>query len=450
VIIKRFFISRKTVLGWLLLLLCSFVLSFLVPQEFGVDQEMLVKWRAAHQAWLPLVDFLSLHQLYTAPWFVAILSLFLVSLVFSTFDQARISLQKTFAFSSSSLAGQQRDTSFSLVKPDQDLAKPLRQLGYLRVGANGDANASRYVKHPWGYWGNFLLHLGILLVVASSVVITATKKQGVIRLAEGQIHHPGQPWLHEEHGMLVEPLILPASVRLLKLTPEYGKKNRLKNLRSVVNFVSDQRQVNRQVVAIDPILNYHGLRVYQEAEFGYDFYLILIDQEGEKGKAVIDLPASYNKDKATYGDFDFDGIPYHVQAKYYADAEKKSLVSDNPLLALRLLEDDNVLGEVALTKEVSRGMLGPYKVQLVKAKRWTYFIFLDTSGMNGVFLGFFIIILGGMLSYFTIPREFNCVRKDDGELLVYWKGSRFKSHYQNEFERVKAMLLDDESVRRDG
>jgi len=411
-----------------------------------MDREILVKWRDGHQAWLGLIDFLRLHRLFTAPWYLVLLFLFMVSLGFSTLDQFGISFGKTFASVSGPRATNESN-SFTVALSKQDLTKRLRRQGYIKVGNNSDA--VRYVKHPWGYWGIFLLHLGLLIVVASSLLVTATRKQGVIRLAEGEIHRPAQPWLYEEHGLFVAPLKLPESVRLLRLTPEYGKDDNLKKLQSAVNFVSAQGLVNQQVIATDSILNYQGLRIYQKADFGNDFHLIFSARGERKGRAVIDLVAPLAKDKASYGDFDFVGLPYHLMAKYYADAEKKSLLSDNPLLTIRLLDKDRIVGELSLTSG-ARGKLGPYQVQLAKVKRWTYFIFIDTCGMNGVFLGFFIIILGGMLGYFTIPRELYGMRKNDGSLRMFWRVTKFNSLYQHEFEMIKSMLIMLEDKKTNG
>jgi len=55
--------------------------------------------------------------------------------------------------------------------------------------------------------------------------------------------------------------------------------------------------------------------------------------------------------------------------------------------------------------------------------------------MPGIFLGFFIIILGGGLTYFMPPREVYLRKEEDG-FSISWKATRFENFYKEEYERI--------------
>lgn len=129
-------------------------------------------------------------------------------------------------------------------------------------------------------------------------------------------------------------------------------------------------------------------------------------------------------------------IPYLIKAKYFADADKKSMLSQHPLLVMRLVDKGRVIGEVSL-KNGESGQLGPYTATVTGISKWAGMIFVDITGMPGIFLGFFIIIIGGGLTYFMPPREFYLRKEGDG-FSITWKATRFESFYEEEYEKVSS------------
>ena len=443
--IKRFFKSRKTVLSLMLLLSSSVLLSFLVPQQATTPGAKFAKWQAAHQALRPITDFLGLHRLFTTRWFVGILFLFLVSLAITSIEQFQRAYRKTFDmgpmppfFPSSGNEEKKGGFSSELAITEQALVRNLRREGFFKVAGND--SGLRCTIHPWGYWGNFLLHIGILITVAASLFMAATQQRGVVRLIEGKSHLPSSPWRYEEHGIFTGPLRLHEALRLDQVTPEFGPQGEIKHLTSVVRFTSANGQTTKQTFAMDTIVNHKGLRIFPQHNFGQAFYVVLTEQTGEQGMMILDFPAPLEPTTASYGNFDFTEVPYHIKAKYYADVDKRTLISDNPLLVIRLMDHKRVLGELSLQQGES-GQLGPYKARLMNIKEWTEFVFVNTPGILWVFFGFFIIILGGILNYFTVPREFLCRKQKQGFLLT-WQGSRFKHLYQDEGRAILLRLME--------
>lgn len=321
------------------------------------------------------------------------------------------------------------------VDREKDLLRLIRREGYFQFGTQG--SAVKLVKHPWGYWGGFLLHAGMVIGIASALLIFLTEQRGVATIVEGETFAPGGRWVIESSGMLGRKLVLPEALRVDRVTPEFWETDDEKQLTTAFSFITSQGAERNFEISINQMLNYHGVQIYQK-DFGNAFFLQFVDKDGKVISRIIQMAVPSRRNEPSYDNFTIEGIPYRVKAKYYADAGQRFMVSADPLLVLRLAEQDAVVGEVSL-RVGTAGSLGPYSVKLVAAPRWVGLIFVSIKGMVGLYCACFIIILGGALSYFTQPREI-VVTKDDRLVVASWNGGRFARLYMDEFERVVAEM----------
>jgi len=192
--VRRFFLSRKTALTLLCLALFAITLAALIPQPFVTPAAELETWRAAHPLVNRLAVFLGLYSIYTHPAFALILAGVMISLSFSTVDQFNIARRRTFGLGDDGkrLGGMQ-----SPVNAEQ-AAAVFRALGYLQVG-RGTA-VRTLIRQPWGYWGNFLFHLGLVITIASSLLIALTQQRALLDLAVGELHQPTMAWSRRGAG----------------------------------------------------------------------------------------------------------------------------------------------------------------------------------------------------------------------------------------------------------
>lgn len=427
--IKRFFLSRKTILALILLILGAIVLAYIFPQRFSASPLDTENWQQAHPLFAPWFYTLGLDHVYTTPWFAVLLLVFLLTLMISTFEQIKNSTKKIFG--NVVISGEK---SIRVNTTEEEIKTAIKKLGYFQTVRNQET--LRFVKHPWGYWGNVLLHLGIVLVIASSLVVVLTEKRGLLQLIESELYVPGTPWFMEEKGMLVGNFILPEAVMLDNVIPEFWETDDIKQLTTVMSFSNPQGKTKRYNLAINQTVNYKGIRIYQDQRFGLAFFVNLTDKTGTRNGLILQIQKPYKRDKASYGNFRFGKIPYLLKAKYFADAEKKNMLSSNPLLVMRLVDKGRVIGEVSL-KNGESGQVGPYTATVAGISRWAGIIFVDITGMPGIFLGFFIIIIGGGLTYFMPPREFYLRKEVDG-FSITWKATRFESFYEEEYEKVSS------------
>lgn len=428
---KRFFLSRKTILALILLILGAIVLAYIFPQRFSASPLDTENWQQAHPLFVPWVYILGLDHVYTTPWFAVLLLVFLLILMISTFEQIKNSTKKTFGHVV--ISGEK---SIKVNTTEEELKTAIKERGYFLVIRN--QYGIKFVKHPWGYWGNVLLHLGIVFVIASSLIIVLTEKRGLLQLVEGELYVPGTPWVMEEKGLLVGKFILPEAIRLDYVFSEFWETDDLKQLATTISFSDPQGRSKRYPLAINQTINYKGIRAYQSQSFGNAFFVNLTDKEGRNIGVILQIQNPVKRDKASFANLRSDEIPYLIKAKYFADAEKKIMLSTNPLLVMRLVDKDRVIGEVSL-KNGESGKFGPYTATVAGISRWAGMIFVDITGMPGIFIGFFIIIIGGGLTYFTPPREFYLRKEGDG-FSITWKATRFENFYRGEYEEVSSSL----------
>lgn len=425
--LKHFFLSRNTILALIVLILGSILLSYLLPQQFTTALADLQDWQSAHPVWSSWVAFAGLDHLYATPWFAVLLFLFLLSLTLSAYEQVKRAVQQTFSGSAPS-----GGRLVTVQTSEADLRAALKNLGYLRV--YDDASRSRFIKHPWGFWGSALLHIGIAFVIASSLFIVVTERRGLLHLVEGEVFLPGNAWLVEEKGIFAGPLLLPGALRLDRVLPEFWDTDDVKQVTTNVRFVDPQGRFERFSLAINRTIRYHGLRMYQSQNFGNAFFLEIRGTKAGTLRRILQLQNPPDRRSAGYGNYQLPGVPYLLKAKYYADAGKTSMNSRDPLLVLRLVEGKKMVNELSLkTKEAGR--LGPFTVQLTDVSRWAGIIVVENTGMPAVFLGFFVIIMGAALTYGTPPREIT-VAKDGTKLTLSWYARRFEPFYQDEFNAI--------------
>lgn len=433
--LKERFLSRTTTLSLIVVIVAAVLAATLIPQQFLATEAQLEGWRAAHRFLLPLVDELGLHHVYTTPWFAGFILLASFSLLLTASAQFRTAWRKTFA----PPAGRDQD-AVRVTGPVEKLSEALRKRGYLRM-AGGER--LRYVKHPWGYWGNALLHVGMLVTIAASLYIALTDQRGMLFITEGEVHAPGAPWQSEAHGMLAGPLVLPEGVRLDRLDLQFNPDTTVDRVASELSFLSVTGAVAKKLVAINSILFHQGLRIYQNSTYGDAFTVEFTDAAGNLHREKLRIPHPPRIDKAGYEDFELPWSPYGLSTKYYADAANVSMNSPDRLLVLRLMKKEREIARVTL-KPGESGVLGDVRARLVGVEKWSSLIFVNVTGMPVIFFGFFIMVLGGAMSYCTPPRECLIARSGEGWLLS-WKAARFKEFYQDEYQSI-ITAIDAESA----
>lgn len=431
--IKQLITTRRVSLLLILGIAGLMYVSRLIPQEIDSTPEIIAAWRRVHTGLIWLVDACNLHKIYSQPWFAGIILFAALAIGVSSYDQVIISRKKLSATGT----GSSEEVAAGI--SEQRLCSVARSHRY-RVVNSGSDGKLKFVRSPWGYFGNPLLHIGMALVIAVSLYVALTFSQGVLILVEGERRESGHPWNMSEHGLLATPLKLPGAVRLDRVRLKYDDKQQPVEVVSEISIGDASGRVETLTASINRILRYRGMRIYHSAQYGNAFSITFTGRNGEVHEVTIAAQQPVSLAKAGYSDeYGLAWTPYLLSAKYFADADRKSMQSMNPELVLRLTKGNWEVARTAL-REGGSGMLGDYRVQLNGVRRWAKLVIVESRGMPLVFTGFAIIMLGGLMHYMTPPRELVGIRQRDGSYRVYWKALSFREFFVEERDEVAEAL----------
>ncbi len=413
------------------MILGAVLAGYSFPQRFISSQEEFSQWLQTHPFLGPWGERLGLDHIYTTPWFALLLLVFLLTLLLSTAEQVKRARAMTFG------PGAGRDEKGrEIPASDETIRGTMGKAGYLLI--HEDPEGFRFVKHPWGYWGNVLLHLGIVFVIGASLALVVTETRGLLQILTGETHLPSDPWLAEETGMLGKPFVLPEAVRLDRVEADYWETDDVKHLETIISFIGPEGKEQQYPLGVNRTVNDKGLRIYQGRRYGDGFYVTLTDGGGREINTIFQMEHPFRRNEASYGNFDPQGVPYRIKAKYFANAERQTIRTLHPLLVMRLVEGNRVIAEVSL-KVGESGAFGPYTAKLVHVSPWSEILFVRSKGMSGIFVGFVILIMGSSLTYFMPPRE--CVfKRGDAGYFLSWKAPRFEKFYEEEFYKISEAL----------
>jgi hypothetical protein len=366
-----------------------------------------------------LVELLGLNRVFSTWWFAALSALFFVSLLLSTFDQFRASRARMFR---PPRAGGDGGVPCALSR--ERVERVLAGAGYRRLaGAPGTA---RYVKYWPGYWAGTLLHCGLLCTILFSAVYAMTEYRVAVRTVQDEAITLADGAIAVRKGLFSSSAAqMPNQFVLRELEPRFYPTGSLQSLASTI-MVSDKSGAVKNVrVAISDKASWGGVRIYQKSEFGTAFLLRLQPREG--GEAVeipLWMPMPGLADKPAYLHEPLKFGRYSLKAKYFARRDRAGLLPLDPRLVLRLMDGDSLVAETELEKgSVTR--FGPYLAGYRDCRLWSDIMLEGSLGVSGIFIGFFLVLAGGGLAYFVVPREVIVYDTQEAGCRLAWRRGRF-------------------------
>jgi hypothetical protein len=292
------------------------------------------------------------------------------------------------------------------------------------------------VKNRIGYWGNLLLHIGLVTAVLFSLVYVVTQHRVLIRLTGQEITRLTPEKVQELRGVFPMQRSLPHSVVLKTLRPRFWANDKLEYLSSELYFTNHPGDEPRRVdIAVSDKSHYGPYLVYQANVYGRTFDLDFVTPQGETHRERLYLPYPPRRDTAGYGEMDIAGTGLLLKGKFFADRERTSMKLNESPLTLRLYRGKELLGEATLTPEGSTGQLGPLGVRVAQSEWWTDILLDGTRGTSGIFAGFALILAGVLSSYCLVPREI-IVRETTDGIYAQHVARRFAQFYREEFDEI--------------
>jgi cytochrome c biogenesis protein len=423
--VKSFLTARSTVLLLILLVTAAMTAAAVIPQVGGIsgDGAQAVQVEASRPS--AVVALLGLDHVFSTWWFAAVAILFAISLGLSTFDQLGVARARTFH-----LPGERGDGTPCAI-PRDEVCALLDREGYRKM-AEGPGRA-RFVRLWPGYWGQFLLHLGMTVSVLFAVVYVLTEHRLLLRVVSGA-SVPVEPTPSStRRGLLAWPMDLPSAVALLRVEPTFWPDDHVKDVASALVFTDARGRSEDFRIAVNDQRSYHGIVVYQRTTFGHAFTVRLEDEGSTARELSLAVPFPPRRDVASYASFPLEDRLL-LKAKYYADAGRARIEPENPQLVLRLYDGDRLVEETSLVAG-GTGRLGRWSVRLAAVEWWSDLLFEGSQGTAGIFTGFAILIVGAALTFFAVPREV-VLRETPSGCTVAWRTTRFADFFVEERDRI--------------
>jgi cytochrome c biogenesis protein len=425
----KFLTARSTVIALFTAISAALLVASSVPQRSSLGGKT-PEWVGKLPENLHfLTTRLGLDYIVGSSWFAILVTLFWISLVISTVSQYSATRALINRIPPSAIPPESIRLDISI----DAFAEAAKTAGYQpEENING---IHRYVKNRIGYWGNFLLHIGLVTSVLFSLVYILTQHRVLIRLTGQELTRLTPENVQELRGALPLQQKLPYSVVLKTLTPRFWANDKLESLTSELYF-TDQAggEPQRVEIAVSDKSQYGPYLVYQANAYGRAFDLEFEPVPGEVHRERLYLPYPAKRDVAGYGEMVVAGTDFLLKGKFYADAERKSIQLNTPSLALRLYRGKELQGEVTLTSGAN-AQLGPLTVRLVQSEWWTDIMLDGTRGTAGIFTGFALILAGVLYSYCLVLREI-IVRESGGVIYVQHVVRRFAPFYREEFDEL--------------
>lgn len=427
--LTKFITSRSTVIALFTAISVALLFASAVPQRASLGGKTPPWVERLPDSLHFLSTLLGLDNIVGSGWFAILVTLFGISLVISTV--AQYTATRTLANRLPPEAVPQESIRIDVAPAA--FAELVKAAGYRPAGSADGVH--RYVKNRIGYWGNFLLHIGLVTAVFFSLIYVLTQHRVLVRLTGQEITRLSSGNVQELRGIMPQQRSLPHSVVLKALELRFWGNDKPEHLSSELYFTDQPGGDPRRVdVALSDKSHFGPYIVYQGNAFGRTFDLEFISERGEIHRERLYLPYPPKRDVAGYGEMVLTGTDFLLKGKFYADRERKTMKLNEPPLTLRLYRGKELQGEVTLTAGAT-GQLGPFSVRLAQSEWWTDILLDGTRGTAGIFTGFALILAGVLSSFCLVPREI-VVRETDGGIYAQYVARRFAQFYCEEFDEI--------------
>ncbi len=255
----KYFSSVKLAIVLLIIITLASVVGTLIPQQRSLEE-----YAARYGQWASLFQRLQLTNLYKSWWFSALLFLFALNIIVCTLDRLSPKLKKAFqprlAFEAKDIAvlkiKEKLKKHTNLGSTREIVKKELSSRRYRVREAQEENKAFLYArKRILGWFGADIVHLGILIIIAGGIISGVGGFRWNLSFSEGRI------------------LDVPRAefkLKLDKFETEYYPSGGIKDWKSTLSVIENEKPVLNKIVEVNHPLSYKGFVFYQSS-YGWDW-----------------------------------------------------------------------------------------------------------------------------------------------------------------------------------
>jgi cytochrome c biogenesis protein len=441
----EFFNSVKLAIFLLLIITLASILGTLIPQNRG-----LAEYLARYGQWANLFHRLQLTKLYQSSWFIALLSLFALNIIVCTLTRLRPKLRKAFkpkleikAKQITTLKIKEKfKRNAGLDRAKKELEKELRSRHYRLQEAEGENKTFILArKRILGWFGADVVHLGILIILAGGIISGAGRVRKDLTFAEGKILD------FQEAGF---------KLRLDKFETEYYPNGMVKDWKSTLTVIEDEKPILSKVVEVNHPLTYKGFVFYQSS-YGWNWTNTSVGIWVRKRKD----PSFLRKVEMKVGQrLRLEGENVQISVKHFIpdfiindrnEITSRSPQPNNPAAFIEGWDGDEKImsgwiflkfpdfARIHSQKETDLS----FELKDFKADQLSVIEAAQDPGVNLIWAGCTLLMIGLAFAFYWPPREIKVILEESQgktEITAGGIASKSKEALQSEFEKIMTSL----------
>jgi cytochrome c biogenesis protein len=409
--ITRFFSSVKLAIVLLIIITLASILGTLVPQHRSTAE-----YAARYGQMSGLLVSLEITRLYSSWWFLSLLLLFSLNTVVCTLTRFRPkylrAVKPGLAFEAKSLASLKITDSFqikgNLREAGAGVAGALKAKGY-RIRSRDEEGRIRLAgrKKMFGLFGSDVVHLGLLVILLGGIISGLLGFRADISISEGKtMDVPNADF----------------ALRLDKFVTEYYPDGRIKDWKSDLVVVKDGRDMKAKTVEVNHPLTYGGFVFYQSS-YGWDWkdptIQIVISRRDDPASAKMVSLKMGRRTPVEGEDFEvaaLNFVPDFIIGEN-SQVATRSLQPNNPAAYIEGLRgEDKVFAGWVFQKYPDFGQMHSQEETVWDVKFMNFksgqiagIQAAKDPGVNFIWAGSALLMLGLMVAFFWPPREIKAV-----------------------------------------
>lgn len=255
----KFFSSVKLAIVLLIIITAASIIGTLIPQLRSPDEYI-----ARYGQWANLFQRLQLTHLYQSLWFITLLILFALNIIVCSLNRLSPKLKRAFrprlSVESKNLSAfkiKEKFKKHTNLDSAREIAKKELSARHYRIRERQKENKAFFYarKRILGWFGADIVHLGILVIIAGGIISGIGGFRRDLTFSEGRI------------------LEIPRAdfkLRLDKFETIYYANGGIKDWKSTLTVLEDEKPVLEKVVEVNHPLSYKGFVFYQSS-YGWDW-----------------------------------------------------------------------------------------------------------------------------------------------------------------------------------
>ena len=441
----KLFCSVKLAIFLLIIITLASMLGTFIPQHRSLDEYV-----AHYGQFANLFNRLQLTKLYQSLWFIALLCLFALNIIVCTLTRLSPKLRKAFhpklEMESKEITvlkiKEEFKKNISLDKAKKELKRELSSRHYrLKEAKRENKTFLLARKKILGWFGADFVHIGILIILAGGIISGVGGFRKDLTFTEGDIRGiPGAEF----------------KLRLDKFETEYYPNGMVKDWKSTLTVIENEKPILSKVIEVNHPLSYKGFVFYQSS-YGWNWTNTSVGIWVRKRKD----PSFLRKIDVTVGErVRLESENIHISVLHFIpdfvinernEIISRSLQPNNPAVFIEGWEGDEKImsgwifskfpdfARIHSEKETDLS----FELKNFKAGQFSVIQAAKDPGVNFIWVGCTFLMIGLAFAFYWPTREIKVILEESqGKTKVIAGGIASKSReaLQSEFEKIMTSL----------